>query len=103
MTLVSHVAADPAALRAAVAELARTIAAKSPIALRGTKEMLAYAESHSPDECFKYVRTLNGAALQTNDVPPLQHTPCKVKVSRPQLTAAMEAFFGKKQPVYSKL
>lgn len=83
---VSHVAADEPAARDAAFALARTIASKSPVAVRGTKEMCEYAESHSPDECFTYVRTLNGAMLQSAD-----------------LTESVQATFAKRKPEYSKL
>jgi len=83
---VSHVAKDEPATREAVYALASTIAGKSPIALRATKEMCQYAESHEPDECLSYVRTLNAAMLQTKD-----------------MEACVKAFMAKKAPTFSKL
>jgi enoyl-CoA hydratase/carnithine racemase len=82
----SHVAGDEPSLRAAAGELARTIAAKSPVALRATKEMCCYAEAHTPDECLHYVKVLNSAMLQTRDLP-----------------ASVKAFMTKQPPKYSKL
>jgi len=83
---VSRVAEDEPAARAAAFALAQTIAGKSPVAVRATKEMCEYAESHSPAECMSYVRTLNGAMLQTED-----------------LKVCAQAFFTKKKPAFSKL
>eukprot|EP00931_Biecheleriopsis_adriatica_P107043 TRINITY_DN81383_c0_g1_i1.p1 TRINITY_DN81383_c0_g1~~TRINITY_DN81383_c0_g1_i1.p1 ORF type:complete len:272 (-),score=60.12 TRINITY_DN81383_c0_g1_i1:46-861(-) len=83
---VSNVAKDVDAAREAVYGLAQTVAGKSPVALRATKEMCEYAESHSPEECLSYVRTLNGAMLQTED-----------------LAKSAQAFLTKKTPSFSKL
>ncbi|CAK0794391.1 unnamed protein product [Prorocentrum cordatum] len=83
---VSHVAVDQSSLREAVSKLASAIASKSPVALRATKEMCCYAEGHDPDECMHYVRTLNGAMLQTNDV-----------------MTSVQAFMTKQPATYSKL
>ncbi len=48
--LVNRTYADQAALMDGVFELARQIAAKSPIAIRGTKEMIRYMRDHRVDD-----------------------------------------------------
>lgn len=66
--LVNRVFESPEALRAGVRELAATIAAKSPLAIRGTKEMLNYARDHSVADGLNYVATWNAAMLLSNDL-----------------------------------
>ncbi|MDC6700674.1 enoyl-CoA hydratase-related protein, partial [Leclercia adecarboxylata] len=48
--LVNRTYADQAALMDAVLELARGIASKSPLAIRGTKEMIRYMRDHRVDD-----------------------------------------------------
>jgi enoyl-CoA hydratase/carnithine racemase len=55
-------------MMAGVAEIARSIAAKSPLAIRGTKEMLLYARDHSVAESLKYMAIWNAALLQSEDL-----------------------------------
>jgi enoyl-CoA hydratase len=54
-------------MMAAVLEIARSIAAKSPLAIRGTKEMLLYTRDHSVAESLKYMAIWNAALLQSED------------------------------------
>lgn len=56
------------ALRAGVEEIARTLAAKSPLALRGTKEMLNYARDHRIGDGLEHVATWNAAMLYSADL-----------------------------------
>jgi enoyl-CoA hydratase len=56
------------ALQRGVDEIALTIAAKSPLAMRGTKEMLVYAQDHSVADGLNYVATWNAAMLLSNDL-----------------------------------
>ena len=55
-------------LMAGVAELARAIAAKSPLAIRGTKEMLLYARDHSVAESLTTMAIWNAAMLRSDDL-----------------------------------
>jgi enoyl-CoA hydratase/carnithine racemase len=54
-------------MMAAVLEIARSIAAKSPLAIRGTKEMLLYTRDHSVAESLKYIAIWSAALLQSED------------------------------------
>ena len=47
--------------------LAQTIAAKSPLAIRGTKEMVNYARDHSVADGLNYIATWNAAMLGSAD------------------------------------
>lgn len=55
-------------MMAGVADIARSIAAKSPLAIRGTKEMLLYTRDHSVTESLKYMAIWNAALLQSEDL-----------------------------------
>jgi len=70
-------------LMAGVAEIARAIAAKSPLAIRGTKEMLIYTRDHSVAESLKYMAIWNAALLQSDD-----------------LNEAFAAFMAKRNPKF---
>lgn len=66
--LVNRTYADASGLLDGVMEIAREIAAKSPIAVTGTKEMLSYMRDHRIDDGLEYVATWNAAMLQSNDL-----------------------------------
>lgn len=66
--LVNRAYADQAALTAAVSALAADIAAKSPVAIRGTKEMIRYMRDHRVDDGLEYIATWNAAMLQSADL-----------------------------------
>ncbi|MES2295851.1 MAG: crotonase/enoyl-CoA hydratase family protein [Pseudomonadota bacterium] len=66
--LVNRVFASPEALREGVRAIAATIAAKSPLAVRGTKEMINYARDHSVADGLNYIATWNAAMLMSNDL-----------------------------------
>lgn len=66
--LVNRVYPDHASLLAGVLEIAREIAAKSPIAVTGTKAMISYMRDHSINDGLEYVATWNAAMLQSNDL-----------------------------------
>ena len=53
---------------AAVFGLAEVIAAKSPVAIRGTKEMIRYMRDHRVDDGLEYIATWNAAMLQSADL-----------------------------------
>ncbi|WP_372501151.1 crotonase/enoyl-CoA hydratase family protein (plasmid) [Tistrella mobilis] len=67
------------ALNEGVQAIAAGIAAKSPLAIRGTKEMITYVRDHSVADGLNYIATWNAAMLLSDD-----------------LTEAMAAFFEKR-------
>jgi enoyl-CoA hydratase/carnithine racemase len=68
MRLVNRCYPTREELSAAVSEIATTIAAKSPISIRGTKEMITYARDHSVADGLNYVATWNAAMLLSDDL-----------------------------------
>jgi len=66
--LVNRAYPDQAALMDAVHALAAEVAAKSPIAIRGTKEMIRYMRDHRVDDGLQYIATWNAAMLQSEDL-----------------------------------
>jgi enoyl-CoA hydratase len=66
--LVNRVYSDHESLLAGVMDIAREIAAKSPIAVTGTKAMISYMRDHSINDGLEYVATWNSAMLQSNDL-----------------------------------
>ena len=54
--------------REALQEGVREIAAKSPLSVRGVKEMITYARDHSVADGLNYVATWNAAMLLSNDL-----------------------------------
>lgn len=55
-------------LHAEVMKLAQTIAAKSPLAVRGSKEMISYARDHTVADGLNYVATWNASMLLSDDL-----------------------------------
>lgn len=55
-------------MMAVVMENAREIAAKSPLAIWGSKEMITYARDHSTADSLKYVATWQAGMFQEKDV-----------------------------------
>jgi enoyl-CoA hydratase len=84
--LVNSVHADHDSLNAAVMELAQTIAAKSPLAITGTKEMINYAREHTVADGLNHIATWNSGMLVSADLP-----------------EAMGAAQEKRQPVFKDL
>ena len=66
--LVNRAYSDRERLMAAVLELAAGIAAKSPLAIRGTKQMIRYMRDHRVDDGLEYIATWNAAMLQSADL-----------------------------------
>jgi enoyl-CoA hydratase len=66
--LVNRVFDTPEALREGVREIAAAIAAKSPLSVRGVKEMLGYARDHTVADGLNYNATWNAAMLMSNDL-----------------------------------
>jgi enoyl-CoA hydratase len=81
--LVNRTFADHAGLLQGVFDIARVIAAKSPIAIEGTKEMIGYMRDHSVEDGLDHVAVWNAAMLQSAD-----------------LKLAMVAHMNKQQPVF---
>ena len=83
MGLVNRVFDSHDALRMGVREIAATIASKSPLSIRGTKEMINYARDHSVADGLNHVATWNAAMLVSDD-----------------LMAAMMAGMSKRTPTF---
>ena len=66
--LVDRVYESREALAAGVHEIASAIAAKSPLAIRGIKEVLNYARDHSVADGLNQVATWNAAMLMSEDL-----------------------------------
>lgn len=66
--LVSRVFADKEAMMAGALELAGEIAARSPVAVQGTKINLIYSRDHSVTEGLDYIANWNMSMLQTQDL-----------------------------------
>ncbi|KAM6289228.1 delta(3,5)-Delta(2,4)-dienoyl-CoA isomerase, mitochondrial [Aegotheles albertisi] len=67
--LVSRVFPDKEALLEGALEVAAAIAARSPVAVQGTKVNLVYARDHPVPEGLRYVATWNMCMLQSEDLP----------------------------------
>ena len=68
MGLVTRVYPTREALQAGVREVAAAIAAKSPLSIRGVKEMLNYARDHSVADGLNHVATWNAGMLLSGDL-----------------------------------
>jgi enoyl-CoA hydratase len=55
-------------LASGVTEVAASIAAKSPLSIRGCKEMITYARDHSVADGLNYIATWNAAMLLSEDL-----------------------------------
>ncbi len=66
--LVNRTYPDQQGMMDGVLELARDIASKSPVAIRGTKEMIRYMRDHRVDDGLEYIATWNAAMLQSADI-----------------------------------
>jgi enoyl-CoA hydratase len=66
--LVNRVFESNEALQAGVREIANSIASKSPLAIRGCKEMITYARDHSVADGLNYIATWNAAMLMSKDL-----------------------------------
>ena len=84
--LVNRVEADREAVVAAGLELARTIAAKSPLAVAGAKMSLNYSRGRTVEEGLRHVALWNAGALVSAD-----------------LGAAIKARLGKQTPEFGDL
>lgn len=66
--LVNDVYDDPEAMLAAVMETASEIAAKSPLAIYGSKRMLNYARDHSTADALDYIGVWNASMFQPTEM-----------------------------------
>ena len=66
--LVNRVFASCDELRRGVHDVAAEIAAKSPLSIRGIKEMLNYTRDHSVADGLNYIATWNAAMLLSSDL-----------------------------------
>ena len=51
-----------------VFSVAETIAAKSPLSIRGTKEVILYSREHSVEDGLTYVATWNAGLMISEDI-----------------------------------
>jgi enoyl-CoA hydratase len=65
---VNRVYADREAMMEGVMAVAREIAGKSPLAVRGSKEMLLYARDHSVADGLNYIATWNAGLTSQQDL-----------------------------------
>jgi enoyl-CoA hydratase len=82
--LVNDVVDDAEAVHAAAIRLAAEIAANSPLAVQGTKAVLAANDGRTVDEGLEYVATWNAGMLPSDD-----------------LVEAMTAFMEKREPRFT--
>ena len=66
--LTNRVYADQAAMMEGVMKIAAMIASKSPLVVRGTKEMLLYKRDHSVQDSLNYMVAWNASMLLSNDL-----------------------------------
>lgn len=65
---VNQVFADKEVMMSAVMGIAETIASKSPLSIRGTKQVLNFSRDHSVADGLEYIATWNAAMLLSNDI-----------------------------------
>ncbi|RXZ42741.1 crotonase/enoyl-CoA hydratase family protein [Crenobacter cavernae] len=66
--LVSRILPDQESVLAAALETAQTIASRSPLAVRGTKQVLNYSRDHGVQEGLAFVAQWNAAMLLSEDL-----------------------------------
>jgi enoyl-CoA hydratase len=66
--LVNRAFPDREALLQGVMQIARAIAAKAPLAVRGSKEMILYTRDHTVADSLNYIATWNAAMLSEADI-----------------------------------
>lgn len=66
--LVNNCYEDQSAMMDAVGQLGQDIAAKSPLSIRGTKEVMNYSREHTVAEGLNYVATWNAATILSDDI-----------------------------------
>ena len=81
---MNEVYPDKDALLAGARAMAEEIAANSPLAVQGTKQVLQYSEQHNLEDGLEYIAQYNAAHLTSND-----------------LMEAVQAFMEKRPPVFT--
>ncbi|HYW03986.1 MAG TPA: crotonase/enoyl-CoA hydratase family protein [Gammaproteobacteria bacterium] len=66
--LVNRTWPDRDGLMRGVTGIARAIAAKTPLGIRGTKEMILYTRDHSIEDGLNYIATWNAAMIISEDI-----------------------------------
>lgn len=66
--LVNKVYTDKDTMMTAVMSIARMIAEKAPMVIRGTKHIIQFTRDHSVNESLNYMATFNAAYLFTDDL-----------------------------------
>jgi len=66
--LVNRTFNDKEKMMAHVMATAAAIASKSPVVIRGTKEMIKYTRDHSVDEALNHMSVWNSAFIMSNDI-----------------------------------
>jgi len=66
--LVNHCYDSKQTLMEGVMQIASTIASKSPLSIRGTKDVLHYTRDHSVEDALNYMSTWNAAMLLSADL-----------------------------------
>lgn len=84
--LVTRAFADAGELSRGASAAAIAVAAKSPLAVQGTKAAMLHARDHSVNEGLEHVAVMNSARLTSED-----------------LTEAMSAKFQRRKPIFAKL
>lgn len=80
--LVNRIFASHADLENGVQQIALAIAKKSPLAIRGTKEVLNYSRDHSIAEGLNFVATWNSTALLSGDLKECMQAQMEKRVPR---------------------
>jgi enoyl-CoA hydratase len=65
---VNRIYTDRETMLAAVTAIAQDIASKSPLAIRGSKEMLLYGRDHSVEDGLNYIATWNAGMMSQADL-----------------------------------
>ncbi len=68
LRLVNRCFDSPDELTDGVREIARALSAKSPLAVRGTKQAITYARDHTVADGLEQIATWNGATLLSVDL-----------------------------------
>lgn len=66
--LVNNCYASKEEMMGNVMQIAETIAAKSPVSIRGTKDILHYTRDHSVEDALNYISVWNAGMLLSNDL-----------------------------------
>ena len=68
MGLVNQAFHDKESMLTAVMDIAATIASKSPLSIRGTKQIILYTRDHNVSDSLDYIATWNAGMLMSDDL-----------------------------------